>query len=235
MLEGGSQVTLAEEPSHYVGRVLRLRAGDALTLFDGRGGEFAATVEEVSKKAVVVRIGERSARERESSLSIRLVQAVSRGERMDFVVQKATELGVARITPVLAEFSVVRLDPKKRESRAAHWTRIAQSACEQCGRNRVPVVDAPRSYDEWLGDQAEADGLRLLLEPGGSLTVSSIDARPVRIDLLVGPEGGLSDREREQALAKGFLAMSFGPRVLRTETAAVAAVAVLQGRWGDMA
>lgn len=234
-LESGSRVTLAEEPSHYVSRVLRLRAGDALTLFDGRGGEFAATVEEISKKAVVVRAGDRFARECESPLAIRLVQAVSRGERMDFVVQKVTELGVARITPVLTAFSVVRLDAKKRASRAAHWTRVAQSACEQCGRNRVPVVDAPRSYDEWLNEPAEPNRLRLLLEPGAALTLASIDAAPAGVELLVGPEGGLSDSEREQARAQGFVAVSVGPRVLRTETAAVAAVAVLQYRWGDIA
>lgn len=236
-LASGMELTLAGEPSHYVGRVLRLRAGDALTLFDGRGGEFAATVSAVSKQGVVVTTGEKSARERESPLSIHLVQAISRGERMDFVVQKATELGVVRVTPVMSEFSVVKLDGSKRDKRARHWMRIAQSACEQSGRNRVPVIVEPCTFDEWLESLTvgeERVRVRLLLEPQASATLAAIDSAPAAVDLLIGPEGGLSERELERALAVGFIAIGFGPRILRTETAAIAAIAALQGRWGDL-
>lgn len=235
-LASGKQLTLGDERSHYIGRVLRLKAGDALTLFDGRGGEFAATVSEVSRKGVVVTTGEKSSRERESPLSIHLVQAISRGERMDFVVQKATELGVVRVTPVMSEFSVVKLDGSKRAKRARHWRRIAESACEQSGRNRVPEIGAPCTFDEWLQSlTADEARLRLVLQPSASAALAGIEATPAAIDLLIGPEGGLSEQEVERALAAGFMAVGFGPRILRTETAAVAAVAALQARWGDLA
>lgn len=234
-LASGMQLTLADELAHYVGRVLRLKAGDALTLFDGRGGEFAATVSAVSKNGVVVTTGQKSSRERESPLSIHLVQAVSRGERMDFVVQKATELGVVRVTPVMSEFSVVKLDGSKRDKRARHWQRIAQSACEQSGRNRVPDIGEPCTFGEWLQSlAADKARLRLLLEPSAPATLATVRATPVAVDLLIGPEGGLSEREVEQALAAGFIAVRFGPRILRTETAAIAAIAALQARWGDL-
>lgn len=232
-LQTGAELTLSDEASHYVGRVLRLSAGAGLTLFDGRGGEFAATVSAVSRNAVVVRVGEKSSCERESPLSIHLVQGISRGERMDIVVQKATELGVARVTPVLTEFSVVKLASEKRDKRARHWTRVARSACEQSGRNRVPVIDAPRTFDEWLRPATGGNRLRLALQPSAATTLAQLD-KPSGVDLLVGPEGGLSERELEQAAAAGFVACTFGPRVLRTETAAIAAIAVLQARWGDL-
>jgi 16S rRNA (uracil1498-N3)-methyltransferase len=234
-LASGMQLALSDERAHYVGRVLRLRAGDALTLFDGCGGEFAATVSGVSKNRVVVTTGEKSSRERESPLSIHLVQAVSRGERMDFVVQKAPELGVVRVTPVMSEFSVVKLAGSKRDKRARHWTRIAQGACEQSGRNRVPNIGEPCRFDEWLQSlAADKTRLRLLLEPSASATLAAIGETPAAVDLLVGPEGGLSAVEVERALGAGFVAVGFGPRILRTETAAIAAIAVLQARWGDL-
>jgi 16S rRNA (uracil1498-N3)-methyltransferase len=234
-LASGLQLTLPDEPAHYVGRVLRLKAGDPLTLFDGRGGEFAATVSAVSRKGVVVTTGEKSSRECESPLSIHLVQAISRGERMDFVVQKATELGVVRVTPVMTEFSVVKLEGSKREKRVRHWTRIAQSACEQSGRNRVPLIGEPRTFDEWLEDLGAAqERLRLVLEPQASSTLAGLGETAGALDLLVGPEGGLSKREQALALAAGFTPLRFGPRILRTETAAIAAIAVLQARFGDL-
>jgi 16S rRNA (uracil1498-N3)-methyltransferase len=234
-LSSGMQLTLSDERTHYVGRVLRLKTGDALTLFDGCGGEFAATVSEVSRNRVVVTAGEKSSGERESPLPIHLVQAISRGERMDFVVQKATELGVVRVTPVMSEFSVVKLDGSKRDKRARHWRRIAQGACEQSGRNRVPDIGEPRTFDEWLQSlAADKTRLKLLLEPTASATLAAIGVTPAAVDLLVGPEGGLSAGEVERALAGGFIAVGFGPRILRTETAAIAAIAVLQARWGDL-
>lgn len=234
-LASGMQLALGDEPSHYAARVLRLRTGDGLTVFDGRGGEFPATVSVVSKKGMIVSLGEKSSRECESPLSICLVQAVSRGERMDMVVQKATELGVTRVTPVVTEFSVVKLDDDKRQTRVRHWTRIARSACEQSGRNRVPIIDAPCGFDEWLRSLTVDEArLRVLLDPQASTTLADVSAMPAALDLLIGPEGGLSAHELEQAVAVGFTPIGFGPRILRTETAAIAAIAVLQARFGDL-
>lgn len=230
-LESGASLLLDHERSHYVSRVLRLRAGDELMLFDGNGGEHAGRVSAVSRKAVTVSVGEAREREVESPLAIRLIQGLPRGERMDFVVQKATELGVQRITPVLTEYSVVRLDAAKAEKRLEHWTRIAQGACEQCGRNRLPAIDAPQA----LAGVFEASGwTRVVLHPAAAGTLSSLQIPDSRIELLIGPEGGLSDAELEQAAAAGFVPCSLGPRTLRTETAAIAGLAVLQARLGDL-
>src|SRR5690606_17305584 len=224
----GTDVALDAERSHYVARVLRARPGSALVVFDGHGGEYDATVRAVSKHAVTLAVGSWRPDERESPLEVRLLQGVSRGERMDWVVQKATELGVARIMPVITEFSVVRLEPERAGRRLAHWRKIAQGACEQCGRNRVPAIEPPASFAALVGEASDAT--RILLEPGAPHTLAAIERGPV--ELLIGPEGGLSAGEREQALAAGFRPCSLGPRVLRTETAAVAALAVLQARLG---
>ena len=232
-LESGAALPLDPDRSHYVSRVLRLRAGDELVLFDGRGGEHAGSIAQASRSGVTVTVGERTGREAESPLAIRLIQGISRGERMDFVVQKATELGVSRITPVLTEFSVVRLDPAKAAKRAEHWSKIAQSACEQCGRNRLPEIDAPQALSAVLDSQAPGD-TRIVLQPGAGRPLAQ---RPegTRVDLLIGPEGGLSDGELAKAAAAGFVPCSLGPRILRTETAALTAVAVLQAAHGDLA
>lgn len=232
-LESGATLPLDPDRSHYVSRVLRLRAGDELVLFDGRGGEHAGSIAQASRNGVTVAVGERTGREAESPLAIRLVQGISRGERMDFVVQKATELGVRRITPVITEFSVVRLDPAKAAKRAEHWSKIAQSACEQCGRNRLPEIDAPQALSAVLDSPAPGD-TRIVLQPGAGRPLAQ---RPTGalVDLLIGPEGGLSEGELAQAAAAGFVPCSLGPRILRTETAALTAVAVLQAAHGDLA
>jgi 16S rRNA (uracil1498-N3)-methyltransferase len=233
-LEPGKDLRLDGERSHYVARVLRLRAGEVITLFDGNGGEYAAVVGEVSRKNVIVRTGEHRERDVESPLAIHLAQGISRGERMDTVVQKATELGVHRIAPVITERSVVQLDAARAEKRVQHWSGIAQSACEQCGRNLLPHIEAPQSLKSWLEREAPKDALRILLHPGAGTTLPSLQPSPGRIQLLIGPEGGLNDEEHEHALAAGFTPCSLGPRILRTETAAIAAIAVLQARWGDL-
>jgi 16S rRNA (uracil1498-N3)-methyltransferase len=225
---------LNEERSHYVGRVLRLRVGDEVVLFNGCGGEFIAVISEVSRAGVLVHVRDQREHEVESPLVIRLIQGVSRGERMDIVMQKATELGVRRITPVVTAHSVVRLDGDKGEKRQAHWMRIAQSACEQCGRNVVPVIDAPQSFQRWLEEPALPDSRRVVLHPLARRSLSEPEPRE-HWQLLVGPEGGLSDGEVDQASAAGFTPCSLGPRVLRTETAALAAIAILQSRYGDLA
>ncbi len=235
-LQSGVQLILPVEQSHYVTRVLRLKPAEALTLFNGKGGEFAAVVVTVSRHGVAVRVNDHVNPNVESPLAVHLVQGVSRGERMDTVVQKATELGVSRLTPVLTEFSVVRLDDaEKRVKRTAHWTKIAQSACEQCGRTVPPVIDIPVQFVEWR-QQAVRDGYtRIALHPTAASPLASLQPVSGRVMLLIGPEGGFSDREIGEVTAAGFEARSLGPRILRTETAAIAAIAVLQARWGDLA
>lgn len=232
-LQSGTELTLGDEQSHYVRRVLRLKPDDELILFDGRGGEFTATISANGKHGLRLRIGEHTVRDLESPLLIHLLQGISRGERMDLVVQKATELGVRRITPVLTEFSVVRLDDRKREKRSQHWLRVARSACEQCGRNSVPVIERPCLFEDCMADAGDQH-LRLMLQPRAGKTLAEFAPPQTGIELLIGPEGGLSDREIEQAIAAGYAGCSFGPRTLRTETAAIAAIAVLQARWGDL-
>ncbi|HEX7061556.1 MAG TPA: 16S rRNA (uracil(1498)-N(3))-methyltransferase [Woeseiaceae bacterium] len=236
-LRAGAGLELDPERSHYLSRVLRARPGDALVLFDGRGGEHPATVADVAKQAVTVTVGAVREGLPEPPLDIHLLQGISRGERMDWVVQKATELGVARLTPVLTEFSVVQLGGERAARRGAHWTKIAQAACEQCGRNRVPVIAAPRPLADVLAEVPARDpaGTRILLDPAAPRPLASGGPRDGRVELLIGPEGGLSAGEHARAEAAGFAPRSLGPRVLRTETAAIAALAVLQARWGDFA
>ncbi|UVE45297.1 16S rRNA (uracil(1498)-N(3))-methyltransferase [Pseudomonas chlororaphis] len=220
---------LPEAQAHYIGRVLRMAEGDALQLFDGSGNEFRGTLLEVSKKRVVVRLDESFAGQVESPLQIHLGQGLSRGERMDWAIQKATELGVNEITPIFSERCEVRLKDERADKRLAHWRQVAVSACEQCGRSRVPVIHPPMLLADWI-KQTQAD-LKLVLHPVAEPLVSH--AKPATLAFLIGPEGGLSDTEVDQAQDAGFLPARLGPRVLRTETAPVVALAVAQQLWGD--
>ena len=234
-LINGSTVELEGDRARYLGRVLRLRPADEVLVFNGDGPERSAVIETITKSKVSLRIGESYETDTESPLRVHLVQGVSRGERMDFVIQKATELGVKRVTPVLTEYGVVKLDTKRAEKRREHWQGVAQSACEQSGRVRVPLIDAPVPLKTWFGDgPAEVDA-QLILRPGAGAALAGIEAPSTKICLLVGPEGGFSDIEYEDADIAGFMPVSLGPRVLRTETAAVAALSVLQSKWGDLA
>lgn len=230
----GAELRLDGDVAHYVARVLRLKAGAPVVLFDGSGDEVAATVKAVSRKGVLLGVGARRARSVESPLPIHLAQSISRGERMDMVVQKATELGVRRITPLLTARSVVRFDVERATRRRQHWLRIARSACEQCGRNVPPAIDPPTAFAHWIGSAGNDGEARLLLDPRAELSLGASLDRPRPLRLLIGPEGGLSEAERDEALAAGYAACTLGPRILRTETAAVAALAVLQARWGDL-
>lgn len=233
-LQTGRQVQLDEDRTRYVGRVLRLRAGDALSVFNGNDGEFAATIMSIGKLTATIVLGEQIVADTESSLKVHLVQGVSRGERMDFVVQKATELGVKRISPVLTEFSVVKFDAGRAKKRRDHWRKVAESACEQSGRIRPPLIDLPVALNAWLGDKPKDADIDLILEPGAPDALAKIGAPETKVCVLVGPEGGFSPSEYEDASIAGFTSVSLGPRTLRTETAALAAITILQSRWGDM-
>lgn len=230
----GANLELDDERFRYAARVLRLRAGDELTVFNGSGGEFMAVIAEVSRRTIVLSVGAHRERDVESPLQVNLVQGVSRGERMDLVVQKATELGVQRVTPVLTERSVVRLEGDKSGKRREHWEKVAQSACEQCGRNVVPVIDEPQPFASWLASAGASDAQRAVLRPGGEQTLAGLNCQAKRWQLLIGPEGGLAKAELEHAKEAGFVPCALGPRVLRTETAALAALVILQDRFGDL-
>ena len=232
-LAAGSRRILDGDAANHILRVLRLRPGDPLTLFDGSGAEHAARIEEVRKSAVTVTLGDCSSPLRESPLRLTLAQGISRGERMDWVVQKSTELGVARIVPIQTERTVVKLDSQQSARKLHHWRAIAIAACEQCGRNTLPELAAPQTLHDFLKD-ADTDATRLLLSPAGSLRIDELTPAAPRITVLIGPEGGLGEPEQRAALAAGFLAVRLGPRVLRTETAAVAALTLLQHRFGDL-
>ncbi len=231
-LAPGSRQTIEGDAANHLMRVLRLDRGDPLTVFDGHGGEYAARIEEFRKGAVIVAVGERSAADRESPLSLTLAQGISRGERMDWVVQKATELGVTRIIPLLTERTVVKLDARQSERKRLHWRGIAIAACEQSGRDRLPGIDAPLPLADFLLVRADPRA-RLLLSPTASLSMAGLPRPEAGVVVLIGPEGGLAEAEQRAAIAAGFVAVRLGPRVLRTETAAIAALTLLQYQFGD--
>ena len=231
-LSPGATVTLEGEPANHIARVLRLAPGDAVTLFDGRGGEYGATIEAVQKKSVTVAVGAFRDVDVESPLAVTLVQGISKGERMDFTVQKAVEMGVHRVVPVFTARTVVKLQGERLERRRQHWQGVAASACEQSGRNRIPEIASPLGLGAWLAEPAS--GLRLLLHHEAEATVASLAPPNEGVTLLIGPEGGLNEAERRAAFDAGFLGLRLGPRVLRTETAALAALAGLQSHWGDL-
>jgi 16S rRNA (uracil1498-N3)-methyltransferase len=220
---------LPEAQAHYIGRVLRLNVGAAVQLFDGSGMEFLGELAEVGKKQVRVVLSEQVAGQPDSTLRIHLGQGMSRGERMDWAIQKATELGVTEITPIVSARCEVRLKDDRADKRMAHWRQIAISACEQSGRSSVPLIHPPLALTEWL-QQASAE-LKLVLHPVAQALTSH--SKPATLAFLIGPEGGLSESEVMQAQAAGFFAARLGPRVLRTETAPIVALSIAQQLWGD--
>ena len=236
-LAGRSEVELPRTAAEHVTRVLRLGAGAPLVLFDGRGGEYRATLIQAGRGGTRARLEGHATVERESPLALTLLQAVSRTEKMDWVLQKATELGVAAIQPVLAERSVTRLDAERAERREQHWLGVLRSACEQCGRNRVPELLPVQTLDAACAQfrRRAPAAVAVMLDPRAAATLAS-SARAARTTagLLIGPEGGWSDAELATAQLHGFTAVRFGPRVLRTETAAVAALTALQAWAGDL-
>jgi 16S rRNA (uracil1498-N3)-methyltransferase len=228
-LRAGGKTMLPESSAHHAVHVLRLRAGDEATLFNGRGGEFAGRIASVERLRIAVDLLEHRAVEREAPLRITLVQAVSAGEKMDSTVRKAVELGVAGIQPVLATRSVARPKGERAENRREHWQKVVIAACEQCGRNRIPTVLPLVS----LSDYRAGEGLKILLSPLSELALSKLTQNSEQILLAAGPEAGFTAEEEAALATQGFVPVKIGARVLRTETAALAAVAALNALRGD--
>lgn len=241
-LQPGLELPLDRDLVHYVQRVLRLRSGDALQVFDGAGARHAARLVDASPGQCLVQIGEPLTPTPESPLKLSLAQCISTGEKMDWTIEKAVELGAAEIVPLQSGRSVVRLDEARARRRAQHWDRLLVAACMQCGRDRLPVLHPIRSLADWLGtlpptspEDPSGHALRIVLAPGAARTLGSFElSAQTAITVLVGPESGLSEDEIARACAAGFLPVSLGPRILRTETAGLAALAALQARVGDL-
>ncbi len=233
-LGNGSEVRLPPDVAHHAARVLRLAVGDAVTVFDGNGGEFEARIIRMDRGELTIKTGAHFPVEREPAIEILLAQGLSSGDRMDLTLQKSVELGVAAIQPVATERSVVKLRDERAARRAEHWQKLVISACEQCGRNRVPPVAPLLGFGEWLAQLVPSrDELRLMLSPDAALSLRELEPVRGRLILLAGPEGGLAPGEAQAAQSRGFVPVRLGPRVLRTETAALAALAAMQALWGD--
>jgi 16S rRNA (uracil1498-N3)-methyltransferase len=232
-LNVGETIVLDAQATVHVSRVLRLKPDDAVIIFNGRGGEYHGRIVMQEKRSTQILLEQFVEREVESPLNITLVQGISRGERMDYTVQKAVELGVTRIVPVVTERTGVNLQGERKQRRREHWQAIVSSACEQSGRNRLPDVGEVESLPRYLSGCADSPAMRLVLHHRTEQGLQQLSAPDNEVMLLIGPEGGLSAAEIELTQQAGFTPVRFGPRVMRTETAAVAALAVLQAQWGD--
>jgi 16S rRNA (uracil1498-N3)-methyltransferase len=229
VLATASEARLDGQSAHYIGKVLRLSVGAAVTLFNGDGHEYAATLVGIDKKSCTVQLGAQTTPNTESALHTVLGLGISRGERMDYAIQKSTELGVSAIVPLFTEHCEVRLDAERQEKRQEHWQQIAISACEQCGRVRIPEIGKPQALATWV--RSTPAELCLLFDQDQPATLAG-NKPEGGVALLIGPEGGLSPAEIKLALAEGFTGVALGKRILRTETAPVAALSVLQYLWG---
>lgn len=229
----GQQISLPEDVANHLVRVMRLREGEGCVLFNGDGHDYHATLVELGKRNARVRIDAVQALDNESPLSITLLQGIARGEKMDLILQKATELGVQRIVPVNAERTEVKLDAARAEKRLAHWHSVVVSACGQSGRAVVPSVGAPQSLLD-AARSMPAESLKLTLDPQGEHRLSTLSSAPGGVVIAIGPEGGWSPRDRLALTEAGFQGLQLGPRILRTETAGLAAIAAVQARLGDL-
>lgn len=229
-LQVGQSLNLDDDSAHYLRTVLRLKQDAELILFNGKGGEYLAKLEEVSRKTVRVYIKEWLERDVESSLNIVLGLGISRGDRMDFAVQKSVELGVNTITPLITQRCNVVMKGEKEAQKLGHWQKIAQHASEQSGRTLVPPLNAVAELGEWALNQS---GLKIFLDPYATQTLKDLQPVENRVTLLSGAEGGFTEQEREFAKHAGFIPVSLGKRILRTETAALAALSAVQMLWGD--
>ncbi len=228
----GTDINLDEGAARHLTSVLRMTAGQAITLFNGQGGEYSAQLTQAKKGRASASISAFIDTDRESPLSLHLAIGISRGERMDWIVQKATELGISAITPLFTSRCEVKLSGERLEKRLKHWQQVAISACEQSQRNTIPVINPAINLDQWL--QSCESNLKLVLHHRTQQRLAEMTNSNNQIALLVGPEGGLSDTEIEQALEASYQALAIGPRVLRTETAPLAAISIIQSLWGDM-
>jgi 16S rRNA (uracil1498-N3)-methyltransferase len=238
ILSMGAIAKLSDNTAVHATRVLRLNVGDTIKLFNGDGLDYTCELLSVKKSEVLAKIISREAINNESPLNITLLQGISSGDRMDYTIQKAVELGVALIQPLNTERSVVKLSAERAEKRLEHWQNVVRSACEQCGRAKIPKVVAPVSLTAWLGAYIyEASRVssvtRIILNPIGAKQLSTLPKTTQSIQLLIGAEGGLSQVEIDLAASHGFQSITLGPRILRTETAALAAIATMQALWGD--
>jgi 16S rRNA (uracil1498-N3)-methyltransferase len=227
----GAQFPLPQDAANHVARALRLRVGDALVVFDGRGGEYEAAILRIDRDRVDVKVGGFRDVDRESSVQVGLVQGLPEADKMDWILQKSVELGVTWVQPIVCERSVVRLSGERAARRQAHWQRVMIAACEQCGRNVVPELRATAAFRDWAAQPSLA--ARWMLAPGAGESLAAQPQPAGPVELLVGPEGGLSEKELDIATTIGFSALTLGPRVLRTETAPLAALAAMQSLWGD--
>ena len=232
-LSPGKRVALPEDAANHLVRVLRMEAGDTCVLFNGDGRDFTATLVSANKRGVEADVGAAVAVDNESPLRIAVVQGIARGEKMDWILQKATELGVASVHPVQSDRSEVKLEGERALKRLAHWRSVVVSACEQSGRARIPEVFAAQPLDALLRE-ALPSTRRFLLDPEADASIATMAALAGDCVLAVGPEGGWSPRDRQALHAAGFEGLRLGPRVLRTETAGIAAIAALQARFGDL-
>jgi 16S rRNA (uracil1498-N3)-methyltransferase len=227
----GAQFPLSEDAANHVAKALRLAAGDSLVVFDGRGGEYEALILRVDRGRVDVKTGAFRDVERESPVEVGLVQGLPEADKMDWILQKAVELGAAWVQPVVCDRSVVRLSGDRAARRQSHWRRVMVAACEQCGRNRIPALEPTLAFRDWAAQAPDAR--RWMLSPGAGEPLAAQPRPDGPVQLLVGPEGGLSERELDIALTIGFKPLSLGPRILRAETAPLAALAAMQSLWGD--
>jgi 16S rRNA (uracil1498-N3)-methyltransferase len=232
-LREGARLALPEASANHLTRVLRLREGDACVLFNGDGHDYDARLASVGKREVVAEIVSMRAVDNESPLHITLLQGIARGEKMDLILQKATELGVAAIIPVTAERTEVKLDAERAEKRVAHWRNVVASACEQSARARLPSLSPPAALAEAVR-AVDGDAMRLTLDPAGDVSLTTVQVASAAVVVAIGPEGGWSPRDRDTLSAAGFIGLRLGPRILRTETAGLAAIAALQSRFGDL-
>ncbi|WP_312213024.1 16S rRNA (uracil(1498)-N(3))-methyltransferase [Pseudescherichia sp.] len=232
LLTVGQQVALSDDAANHVGRVLRMGAGQALQLFDGSNQLFEAEILRADKKSVVVNLLSGETDDRESPLHIHLGQVMSRGEKMEFTIQKSIELGVSLITPLFSERCGVKLDAERLNKKIQQWQKIAIAACEQCGRNRIPEIRPAMDLEAWCAEPE--DGLKLNLHPRASASINTLPLPVERVRLLIGPEGGLTANEIAMTAEYQFTDILLGPRVLRTETTALTAITALQVRFGDL-
>ncbi|HAK9058769.1 TPA: 16S rRNA (uracil(1498)-N(3))-methyltransferase [Salmonella enterica subsp. enterica serovar Choleraesuis] len=232
LLTSGTQISLCEDAANHIGRVLRMGPGQALQLFDGSNQVFDAEIISASKKSVEVQVMKGEIDDRESPLHIHLGQVMSRGEKMEFTIQKSIELGVSLITPLFSERCGVKLDNERLNKKRQQWQKIAIAACEQCGRNRVPEIRPPMALEAWCAEQDS--GLKLNFHPRAHASINTLPLPVERVRLLIGPEGGLSADEIAMTARYQFTDILLGPRVLRTETTALTAITALQVRFGDL-